>query len=59
MGAVSGKSGSYTCTKYPTVDEANANLSGKVILTDSSLRNAFALAQQTGAIARDVHRQPQ
>lgn len=51
VGAVSGKSGSYTCTKYPTVDEANANLSGKVILTDSSLRNAFALAQQTGAIA--------
>ena len=51
VGAVSGRSGSYTCTKYPTVDEANANLSGKVILTDSSLRNAFALAQQTGAIA--------
>lgn len=51
VGAVSGKSGSYTCTKYPTVDEANANLSGKVILTDSNLRNAFALAQQTGAIA--------
>lgn len=51
VGAVSGKSGSYTCTKYPTVDEANANLSGKVILTDSSLRNAFSLAQQTGAIA--------
>lgn len=51
VGAVSGKSGSYTCTKYPTVDEANAKLSGKVILTDSSLRNAFALAQQTGAIA--------
>lgn len=51
VGSVSGKSGSYTCTKYPTVDEANANLSGKVILTDSSLRNAFALAQQTGAIA--------
>ena len=51
VGAVSGKSGAYTCTKYPTVDEANANLSGKVILTDSSLRNAFALAQQTGAIA--------
>lgn len=51
VGAVNGKSGSYTCTKYPTVDEANANLSGKVILTDSSLRNAFALAQQTGAIA--------
>lgn len=51
VGAVSGKSGSYTCTKYPTVDETNANLSGKVILTDSSLRNAFALAQQTGAIA--------
>ena len=51
VGAVSGRSGSYTCTKYPTVDEANANLSGKVILTDSNLRNAFALAQQTGAIA--------
>lgn len=51
VGAVNGRSAPYTCTKYPTVDEANANLSGKVILTDSSLRNAFALAQQTGAIA--------
>ncbi len=51
VGTISSNSGVYTCTKYPTVDEANANLSGKVILTDSNLRNAFALAQQTGAIA--------
>lgn len=52
IGAITGrKADEMACTKYPTVEECDANLAGKVLLTDSSLRNAFTLAQRTGAIA--------
>ena len=50
VGTISGSSGRYTTSKYPTVAETNAACEGKVILSDSSLTNTTRLAAQAGGV---------
>lgn len=47
IGSVTGKSAPYGASLISDL----STLSGKVLLTDSSLRSAFGLAQQVGAVA--------